>query len=66
MPLEKYISAATFTIPCHTRFENASSEEILHQAKDHPVAAARRHNVNSDWEDFLMQRDVGKVGSGAN
>lgn len=63
MPLEKDLPASRVTVARRAGLENASLDEILHQAKDQSITSLRCHDIDGDWQNLLVESDVGIVRS---
>lgn len=50
-------------LPGLRRLKNTRRPQVLHQLKDHPIAVLRCQEVNRHRERFIVQRDIGEVGS---
>jgi len=60
-PLEQYLTTINITITSHTSLQNARLDQILHKTKDHTITASRSHNIHSNRQELLMQRNVAEI-----
>lgn len=63
---EEDLAAIGIIIPSHTRLQNPSLHKILHQCEDHAITSTGRHDVDSDRQYLVVQRDVAKILGGPN